>query len=112
MKRMSMVAVMVLAVMLGAGCASHPDRDAMSARDAGGLGMYSPLDATAQIYTLPRTAAPVEDNVWRYLGFVLHPVGLALDYAINRPFYALASTFPTVFGYTSEDALVDARRTQ
>ena len=39
-----------------------------------------------------------------------NPIGVALDYAVNRPFYALASAFPYIFGYTSEEALVDSGR--
>jgi hypothetical protein len=40
----------------------------------------------------------------------LHPVGVGMDYAFNRPLYALASAFPYVFGYTSEDVLVSSQR--
>ncbi len=40
----------------------------------------------------------------RPLGFVLHPLGVALDYALVRPFYMLAGLAPEWFGLTVEDA--------
>lgn len=108
--RSLMLAVMTLVAMLAAGCASPSGQGLAPARGDGGLGMYSALDATAQVYSNPMAQAPVEDTLWRYIGFVMHPFGVMLDYAVNRPLYALASNFPTVFGYTSEDALIDSRR--
>jgi len=112
MNNTSIIGLVALTVVLVVGCAAHPDRDTIPVRDAGGLGMYSALDATAQVYSHPMAQAPVEDNPWRWVGFVMHPFGVALDYTLVRPFYALASTFPKAFGYTSEDALIDSRRRQ
>lgn len=40
---------------------------------------------------------------FRALGFALHPVGVALDYALVRPFYMLAGLAPEWFGLTVED---------
>jgi hypothetical protein len=108
--RSLVMVMMALVVMLASGCASSSGQDMAPTRGDGGLGMYSALDATAQVYSNPMAQAPVEDNLWRYIGFVMHPFGVMLDYTVNRPFYALASSFPTVFGYTSEDALNDSRR--
>lgn len=107
MKNVQVIGLVALAVILTAGCAArHQDDLSME----GSSGMYSALDATAQVYSNPRAQAPVEDNPWRWAGFLGHPIGVALDYAVNRPFYALASAFPYIFGYTSEDALVDSGR--
>ena len=107
MKNMQLIGLMALVIVLAAGCAT---RQESQLRLTQGGGMYSALDATAQVYSHPRSQAPVEDNPFRWLGFVLHPIGVGLDYAINRPLYALASVFPYVFGYTSEDVLVNSQR--
>lgn len=40
---------------------------------------------------------------FRLVAFVLHPIGVAIDYVIVRPIYYIASLAPTVFGYTPED---------
>jgi len=40
----------------------------------------------------------------------LHPVGQGLDYGFNRPVYSLAGSMPYLFGYTSEDAMLDSQR--
>jgi hypothetical protein len=36
--------------------------------------------------------------------FVLHPLGVALDYALIRPFYLLGGLAPEWFGLSAEDA--------
>jgi hypothetical protein len=108
MKSVQIMGLVALAAILSAGCAARQETDIHLAQ--GGGGMYSALDATAQVYSHPRAQAPVEDNPWRWVGFALHPLGVGLDYAINRPIYALTSAFPYLFGYTSEDALVTSRR--
>ncbi len=72
--------------------------------------IYTATDATALVYSDPDMAATVDDNPVRWLGFLLHPVGLGLDYALNRPFYRLAGQSPGFFGYTAEDAQLDAFR--
>lgn len=106
MKSMHIIGLAALVIVLAAGCA----RQESQVRLTQGGGMYSALDATAQVYSNPRAQAPVDDNVWRYAGFAVHPVGVVLDYAINRPLYTLASFFPGLFGYTSEDVLVESQR--
>jgi hypothetical protein len=95
-----------LVAMLAAGCATSKEE----AHLAQGGGMYASLDATAQVYSSPRSQAALEDNPWRWLGIAMHPFGVFLDYAVNRPFYALAYSFPDTFGYTSEDVLIDSQR--
>ena len=73
--------------------------------------IYSSSDATSLVYSHPLASAPVYDNPWRWLGFVLHPIGVVADYAINRPFYRMASDTPATSGYTSEDAQLELHRT-
>ena len=109
MKNMQVIGLVAVVVMLAAGCATKQESE-IKLRPTGGMGMYSALDATAQVYSNPKAQAPVEDSPFRWLGFVMHPIGVGLDYAINRPMYALASAFPYIFGYTSEDVLIDSQR--
>jgi len=107
MKSMQLIGLVALAVILAAGCSTKREGDIKLTQ---GGGMYSALDATAQVYSNTRAQAPVDDNPWRWVGFALHPAGVALDYVINRPIYALTSTFPYLFGYTSEDVLISSQR--
>lgn len=72
--------------------------------------IYSSSDATALAYSDPIQASPVDDHPFRWLGFILHPLGLTIDYAFNRPMYRLASDSPAFFGYTAEDAQLDSQR--
>ncbi len=109
MKSVQIIGLVALVALLAAGCATQPEGQ-VNLRQGGGMGMYSALDATAQVYSHPRAQAPIDDNPWRWLGIVLHPVGVLFDYGVNRPFYALASSFPYAFGYTSEDVLIDSQR--
>jgi hypothetical protein len=41
---------------------------------------------------------------FRPLGFVFHPIGVALDWALVKPFYMLGGLAPEWFGLTAEDA--------
>lgn len=106
MKSMQVIGLAALVIVLAAGCT----RQESQVRLTQGGGMYSALDATAQVYSNPRAQAPVDDNPWRHLGFALHPVGVVLDYAVNRPIYIITSLFPGLFGYTSEDVLIESQR--
>lgn len=106
MKSVQVIGLVALVAILAAGCATGENEINLTQ----GGGMYSALDATAQVYSHPRSQAPVDDNPWRWVGFALHPVGVVFDYAINRPIYALTSAFPYLFGYTSEDVLVSSQR--
>jgi len=107
MNSLKVIGFVALMAILTAGCSTN--REGQITLTQGG-GMYSALDATAQVYSHTRAQAPVDDNPWRYVGFALHPVGVILDYAINRPIYFIASTVPYLFGYTSEDVLVSSQR--
>ena len=72
--------------------------------------IYSVMDSTAMVYTDVAAGSPLSDNPWRWVGFVLHPVGQVLDYGVNRPIYWVAGRMPYLFGYTSEDAMLDSQR--
>lgn len=74
------------------------------------MSIYSVMDSTSLVYSDPAAASPINDNPWRWLGFLLHPVGQALDYGINRPLYSLTNQSPYLFGYTTEDSMLDTQR--
>lgn len=107
MKSGQVIGLVALVAVLVTGCATKREEEIHLTQVRG---MYSALDATALVYSHPMAQAPVEDNPWRWLGFVLHPVGVLFDYAVNRPLYALGSSFPNALGYTSEDVLIDSQR--
>lgn len=72
--------------------------------------IYSSSDATALVYSDPVQASAVDDHYLRWVAVLLHPVGVILDYAINRPVYRLAAQSPGYYGYTAEDAQLEAQR--
>ncbi|HKW85845.1 MAG TPA: hypothetical protein VJM82_02130 [Nitrospiraceae bacterium] len=72
--------------------------------------IYSTMDSTSLVYTNPRAASPANDHPLRWMAFLLNPVGVAMDYGVNRPVYFVGSLFPGLFGYTSEDAMVSSQR--
>ena len=93
------------------GCAStNPTVDMTEANVNTRTSVYSTLDSTALVYTAPAAGSPADDNPWRWAGFLLNPVGVGLDYAVNRPIYTLGSHFPRAMGYTAEDAMLDSYR--
>ena len=103
----------MMMVVLTSGCASNRQQDGMTAADREYVpptSIYNVLDSTALVYSDPAAAAAVNDSPFRWLGFLMHPIGQALDYVINRPLYTLASWFPNFFGYTAEDSMLDAQR--
>jgi hypothetical protein len=101
---------LLVLVILVTGCSSTRQGVTADQDYVAPLSIYSVMDATSMVYTDPKAAAPANDNPYRWLGFLLHPVGQLVDYTINRPLYALASMAPYLFGYTAEDAMVDAQR--
>ena len=112
MKATSWAVTVVMIAVLASGCGTT-HQSSVSADDQEYMpptSIYNILDSTALVYSDPAAGAAVNDNPFRWLGFILHPVGQALDYGFNRPFYKLASAFPYLFGYTSEDIMVDAQR--
>ena len=72
--------------------------------------IYSVMDPTSLVYTDVAAGAAPNDNPWRWTGFLLHPLGVAMDYGLNRPIYTLTSQMPYLFGYTSEDSMLDSQR--
>lgn len=100
----------ILALLLTTSCSSTRQLPVSDQDYNAPLSIYSVMDATALIYSDPAAAAPANDNPYRWLGFILHPVGQVLDYTINRPLYKLAGFAPYLFGYTAEDAMLDSQR--
>ena len=101
----------ILILVTMAGCAGTRQQNI----DADGnyvapASIYSVMDSTSLVYTDVAAGSPLNDNPWRWLGFLLHPVGQAIDYGVNRPVYSLTSQMPYLFGYTSEDAMLDSQR--
>jgi hypothetical protein len=100
----------VMLAMVATGCGTTRQQTADDKEYTPPTSIYNILDSTALVYSDPAAGSAVNDNPFRWLGFLLHPVGQAFDYAINRPLYTLASGFPYLFGYTAEDNMVDAQR--
>lgn len=69
-----------------------------------------PLDSLAYIYSDPVAVSPINDHPLRWLAFAMHPVGVFLDHAINRPFHSFVATHPGLFGVTSEDLTLQSQR--
>lgn len=89
--------VVALALVLG-GCASTRTTDSTTASTP--RSYPSRYDTTPDDYGHPL----------RLVGFILYPIGLALDYLIVRPFYLIGREAPEVFGYTREDERAYQRR--
>lgn len=112
--RTTVLAVGMLLLVIVIGCAGS--RQEQASVDLGDgeyrapASIYSVMDSTSLVYTNPVAGSPINDNVFRWTGFILHPIGMALDYGFNRPLYKLTSTMPYLFGYTSEDAMLDNQR--
>ncbi|HSA61175.1 MAG TPA: hypothetical protein VLE03_02965 [Nitrospiraceae bacterium] len=96
--------------MVAAGCGTTHQQTADDREYTPPTSIYNVLDSTTLVYSDPAAGSPINDNPWRWAGFIFHPVGQAFDYVINRPLYTLASWFPYLMGYTAEDNMVDAQR--
>lgn len=103
-KRGLLIGVAVIALLV-AGCSGSRDTKIVQQTT-----MYTTMDSTALVYTDPASASPIQDHPLRWMGFMIHPVGVTLDYLVNRPAYYIASLWPGLFGYTSEDAMINAQR--
>jgi hypothetical protein len=110
MNAMSWALGIVMVAVLTAGCETMQQQGAGDREYAPPTSIHNILDSTALVYSDPAAGSAVNDNPYRWLGFILHPVGQALDYGVNRPLYTLASTIPYLFGYTAEDNMVDSQR--
>ncbi|MFO0705395.1 MAG: hypothetical protein U0412_00950 [Nitrospira sp.] len=110
MKAMIWAAGMVLTAVLATGCSTPQQNITADSEYTPPTSIYNILDSTALVYSDPAAGAAINDHPLRWLGFLLHPVGHALDYGVNRPAYTLGGSFPYLFGYTAEDAMVNAQR--
>jgi hypothetical protein len=101
--------VMVAALLLG-GCSAG--RTTVQQTDSQQLATSTawPLDSLAYIYTDPVAVAPINDHPLRWVGYALHPIGVILDYAVNRPLNAYVLDKPGFFGVTSEDQTLQSQR--
>ncbi len=109
MSRWKLIGLVMVVALVAAGCASSREGYA-GQQHTQQLTMYSSMDATALVYSDPLATAFLDDYPLRWIGFALYPAGVAMDYGLNRPLYNLASTLPGLFGYTSEDAMLNAQR--
>jgi hypothetical protein len=86
---------LLVAAMLGAGCSAST---LQAQKDDAWSGFPRALpdtqDSNAAGYSHPLRGA----------AYVLYPIGVALDYALIRPFYLLAGLAPEWFGLSSDDA--------
>jgi len=111
--RTTTLALGILLLATTVGCAGNREQQASADADGGyspPASIYSVMDPTSLVYTDVAAGAAPNDNPWRWTGFLLHPVGVALDYGLNRPLYMLTSGMPYLFGYTSEDSMLDSQR--
>ena len=111
--RTTALALGILLLATAVGCAGNQQQQASDDADGGytaPASIYSVMDPTSLVYTDVAAGAAPSDNPWRWAGFLLHPVGVALDYGLNRPIYTLTSQMPYLFGYTSEDSMLDSQR--
>ena len=106
--RLFALGILLIASLIG--CAGNRQATDADGNYVAPASIYSVMDSTALVYTDVAAGSPLNDNPWRWLGFLLHPVGQVLDYGVNRPVYSLTSTMPYLFGYTSEDAMLDSQR--
>ena len=111
--RTTALAVGILLLATAVGCASNPQQQTI-ADAAGGYtapaSIYTVMDPTSLVYTDVAAGAAAYDNPWRWAGFFLHPLGVAMDYGVNRSIYTLSSKMPYLFGYTAEDSMKDSQR--
>jgi hypothetical protein len=111
--RTTALALGILLLATAVGCAENRQQQAAADADGGytaPASIYSVMDPTSLVYTDVAAGGTPSDNPWRWTGFLLHPVGVALDYGLNRPIYKLTSQMPYLFGYTSEDSMLDSQR--
>ncbi|MEP6959825.1 MAG: hypothetical protein ABI980_13940 [Nitrospirota bacterium] len=111
--RTTALALGILLLATAVGCAENRQQQALADADGGyspPASIYSVMDPTSLVYTNVAAGAAPSDNPWRWFGFLLHPLGVAMDYGVNRPIYTLPSKMPYLFGYTSEDSMLDSQR--
>ena len=88
--------VLLLAVLVVGGCATPAELKAR--KDNAWSHVPNALPDTNQ-------ANPnAYGHPFRVLGFLFHPIGVALDYALVRPVHMLGGLAPEWFGLTIDDA--------
>ena len=102
----SMRAILLVAVLGLSGCANAP-------------GMSPDVYPTPRPQDYDYFPAGSEEGLFsrdwdgghplRLFAFLLNPVGIAADIAINQPIYLLAAQEPEFFGFTNQDALYRKR---
>ncbi|HEY6262920.1 MAG TPA: hypothetical protein VIW47_15095, partial [Nitrospiraceae bacterium] len=95
--RTTALALGILLLATAVGCAEN--RQQQTSADADGsytapASIYSVMDPTSLVYTDVAAGAAASDNPWRWAGFFLHPLGVAMDYGVNRSIYTLSSKMP------------------
>jgi len=111
--RTTVFALGMLFVATAIGCAGNSQQQMATNSDGNytpPASIYSVMDSTSLIYTDVRAGSAAYDNPWRWAGFLLHPLGVVMDYGVNRPMYTLGSKSPYLFGYTAEDSMLDSQR--
>jgi hypothetical protein len=92
--RGKILAVLVLAALIGAGCSAAQQK---SNKDASWNDFPRALPDNYD----PNPAG--YGHPFRGAAFVLSPIGVALDFVLVRPFYLLGGLAPEWFGFTAED---------
>ena len=111
MKLTSTVIGIMMLSLVATGCSTTQQTVAAEDKEyAPPTSIYNILDSTALVYSNPVAGSAINDHPLRWMGFILHPFGHALDYGINRPMYRLGGSSPYLFGYTAEDSMLDAQR--
>jgi len=111
--RTTALAMGILFLATAVGCAGNRQEQASADADGGytaPASIYSVMDPTSLVYTDVAAGSAANDNPWRWVGFFAHPLGVAVDYGLNRPIYTLTSKMPYLFGYTAEDSMQDSQR--
>jgi hypothetical protein len=111
--RTTALALGILFLVTAVGCAGNSQQQMSADTDGNNTppaSIYSVMDPTSLVYTDVRAGSAAYDNPWRWVAFALHPVGLALDYGLNRPIYKVPSKMQYIFGYTAEDSMLDGQR--
>ena len=111
--RTTALAMGILLLATAVGCAGNRQEQASADADGGytaPASIYSVMDPTSLVYTDVRAGSAASDNPWRWAGFILNPLGVGIDYGVNRSIYTLSSKMPYVFGYTAEDSMLDSQR--
>ena len=104
------LATIIFGLLLTTGCSTTDQMATQDQNYNAPLSIYSAMDSTSLVYSDPMAASQANDNPFRWAGFILHPVGQLVDYTVNRPLYAIAKQAPYLFGYTSEDSMIDSQR--